>query len=141
MLSFMGQQTRLMELLITHVDLLFDRYTIDEIMIAIEYSSESLLDGEPALNLRPGYDLTNGGHELERRKLMRNLSLTFDNVFEGSNGGGGVAIEGNAPRRNYDLQNSYTAPVMGAQSDSTIARRKNLKQNAAIKRDRRCVIS
>lgn len=132
LLSFMGEQTRLLELLITHADLLFDRYTLDEIMIAIEdgYHPE---DGEPALNLRPDFDSmlgdgnrVGGPGDFERRKLMRNLSLTFDNVYEASGG----AENGHAVRRNYDLQNSSTVPVISyAQSDGTVPRIQKMRRS------------
>lgn len=146
LLSFMGEQTRLLELLITHADLLFDRYTLDEIMIAIEdgYSADMLRDGEPTLNLRPDFDSmlgggSMGGDDFERRKLLRNLSLTFDNVFEASNNndnGDTVTV-----RRHYDLQNSSTVPAMTtAQSDGTVGRPRIQK----MKRSRSkavCVVS
>lgn len=123
LLSFMGEQTRLLELLITNADLLFDRYTLDEIMIAIE-DGYPLRDGEPTLNLRPDFDSMLSGSaagvdDFERRKLMRNLSLTFDNVFEASTG-----YEGNgnsSARRHYELQNSSTVPaITSARSDGTV---------------------
>lgn len=146
LLSFMGEQTRLLELLITNADLLFDRYTLDEIMIAIEdgYPADSLREGEPTLNLRPNFDSMLGGADFERRKLLRNLSLTFDNVFEAAcneeNGNG--KGNGNAVRRHYDLQNSSTVPAMNsAHSDGTVTNKQRLHKLKRSRSKAVCVVS
>lgn len=141
LLSFMGEQTRLLELMITNADLLFDRYTLDEIMIAIEdgYPGDSLRDGEPTLNLRPDFDSMLGGADFERRKLLRNLSLTFDNVFEAA-----CNENGHSVRRHYDLQNSSTVPDMkSAHSDGTVTNgnKQRLQKMKRSKSRAACVVS
>lgn len=143
LLSAMGEQTRLLSLLITHADQLFDRYAIDEIMLAIEDGSGEAEAGEPTLNLRPDFDVT--GADWERRKLLRNLSLTLDNlcdattaepVLEASRNG-----NGNGHGRFYDLQNSYTVPTMSsAQSDGMGQQQKILKMKRSKSRAA-CVLS
>lgn len=148
LLSFMGEQTKLLELLITHADAIFDRYTLDEIMIAIEdgYPADSFRDGESTLNLQPDFDSILGGtvgrrgaraDDFERRKLLRNLSLTFENVFEATN----AEQNGDSVRRHYNLQNSATVPaITSAQSDGTVTRQRVQK----MKRTRSkaaCVVS
>lgn len=100
--------------------------------------------GEPTLNLRPDFDVS--VFDLERRKLLRNLSLTLDNLCEATlmepletekpahehrNGNG----------RFYDLQNSYTVPAMtSAQSDGIAQQQKVLKMKRSRSRAV-CVIS
>lgn len=130
LLSFMGEQTRLLELLIINADELFDRYPIDEIMIALENGTGEE-NGEPTLNQRPNYDLMLGDDE----PRFRNLSLTLDNLCEATNAE--VALqsrhnnEKNGNGRHYDLQNSSTVPTMtSAQSDGMVQRKvKRMKRS------------
>lgn len=121
LLSFMGQQTRLMDLLITKCDLLFDRYMIDEITLAIEdgYSAESIQD-EP-IDLRPNFEI-NGENEIVKRKLLRNLSVTLDNRYN-NNGSSNVNGKNGA---NYELQTSSTMPIVsGAGKRNGVKRQRN----------------
>lgn len=156
LISFMGEQTRLLELLIVHADLLFDRYTLDEIMIAIEdgYSPDALREDESTLNLRPNFDvLVADGREFERRKLLRNLSLTLDNLCEASEttmpAAPTAALANNGEKngngvRHYDLQNSYTVPVMGmnvAQSDGTMGGHQKMMKMKRSRSRAVCVVS
>lgn len=136
LLSFMGQQTRLMELLITRADDLFDRYMIDEITLAIEdgYTSAEACgeNDRPIIDERPNFE-ANGINDIAKRKLLRNLSVTLDD--RPNNG-------------HYELQQSCTVPAMGAkamqQQQAPPKSGKNILTRNAAKRDRNrsvCVIS
>lgn len=129
LLSFMGEQTRLLEMLIINADTLFDRdqYQIDEIIIALEDGTGEE-NGGSTLNQRPNYDLMLGDDE--RRKLFRNLSLTLENLCEATNAEVAMSQQSrngnpkNGNGRNYDLQNSFTVPTMtSAQSDGIVPRK------------------
>lgn len=126
LLSFMGDQTRIMELLIVHADELFDRYEIDEIVIAFDGCSEN---GQTTLNKHPMWNSFGNSREniladKERQKLLRNHSLEL--------GDGPYGGHDEMPRWNYNLQNSATVPAIGcAQSDGTIPKSKIRKMKRA----------